>query len=74
MQWMETNELRSWMTGINKNVKGKTVRSVVRYSGSAIEYRRRCRACKESGYDGFMFKKSKALPESQGYESMQSRL
>ncbi|KAF7189150.1 2-oxo-Delta(3)-4,5,5-trimethylcyclopentenylacetyl-CoA monooxygenase [Pseudocercospora fuligena] len=49
------NEIDSWMTGINKNVKGKTVRSVVRYSGSAIEYRRRCRECKEKGYDGLAF-------------------
>ncbi|KAF2166419.1 hypothetical protein M409DRAFT_23059 [Zasmidium cellare ATCC 36951] len=49
------NEVDSWMTGINKNVKGKTVRSVVRYSGSAIEYRRRCQECKESGYKGLTF-------------------
>lgn len=49
------NEVDSWMTGVNKNVKGKTVRTVARYSGSAIEYRRRCQQCKESGYEGFVF-------------------
>lgn len=49
------NEVDSWMTGINKNVKGKTVRSVVRYSGSAIEYRRRCQECRETGYRGLKF-------------------
>lgn len=50
------NEVDSWMTGINRNVKGKTVRSVVRYSGSAIEYRKRCRDCRDSGYEGFVFR------------------
>lgn len=49
------NEVDSWMTGINKNVKGKTVRSVVRYCGSAVEYRKRCKDCKESGYEGIVF-------------------
>jgi hypothetical protein len=49
------NEVDSWMTGINKNVKGKTLRSVVRYSGSAVEYRRRCNDCKASGYKGLVF-------------------
>lgn len=48
------NEVDSWMTGINKNVKGKNVKSVVRYSGSAIEYRRRCKECKDKGYKDFI--------------------
>jgi cation diffusion facilitator CzcD-associated flavoprotein CzcO len=33
------NEVDSWMTGINQNVEGKQVRSIVRYSGTAPEYR-----------------------------------
>ncbi|KAJ6022298.1 hypothetical protein N7540_007802 [Penicillium herquei] len=49
------NEVDSWMTGVNKNVKGKSVRSVARYSGSAVEYRRRCSECKESGWEGLTF-------------------
>lgn len=49
------NEVDSWMTGVNTNVKGKQVRSVARYSGSVIEYRRRMEECKESGYKGLSF-------------------
>lgn len=49
------NEVDSWMTGVNTNVKGKQVRSVARYSGSVIEYRRRTEACKKSGYKGLIF-------------------
>ncbi|KAJ4377334.1 hypothetical protein N0V83_000159 [Neocucurbitaria cava] len=49
------NEVDSWMTGINKNVEGKTERTVARYAGSAIEFRKRCERCKESGYEGFVF-------------------
>lgn len=49
------NEVDSWMTGVNTNVKGKQVRSVARYSGSVIEYRRRTEACKTSGYKGLIF-------------------
>ncbi|CVK86169.1 related to monooxigenase [Fusarium mangiferae] len=49
------NEIDSWMTGVNKNVKGKNVRSVARYSGSIGEYRRRCAEVKKSGYKGLIF-------------------
>ncbi|KAF2154454.1 cyclohexanone monooxygenase [Myriangium duriaei CBS 260.36] len=49
------NEVDSWMTGVNKNVKGKTVRTVARYAGSAIEYRRRCEASRAAGWEGFRF-------------------
>jgi len=51
-----SNEVDSWMTGVNKNIKGKTVRSVARYSGHAAEYRRRCAECKAKGWKGFIFK------------------
>jgi len=37
-----SNEVDSWMTGINRNVEGKTTRIVARYSGSAPAYRARC--------------------------------
>ena len=49
------NEIDSWMTGVNKNVKGKSVRNVARYSGSTIEYRRRCNEVKKMGYQGLLF-------------------
>jgi cation diffusion facilitator CzcD-associated flavoprotein CzcO len=37
-----SNEVDSWMTGINLNVKGKQTRTIVRYTGTAPEYRARC--------------------------------
>ena len=45
-----SNEIDSWMTGINRNVEGKTERIVARYSGSAPAYRARCDAVAEGGY------------------------
>ncbi|KPI42610.1 2-oxo-Delta(3)-4,5,5-trimethylcyclopentenylacetyl-CoA monooxygenase [Cyphellophora attinorum] len=50
-----SNEVDSWMTGVNHNVKGKTVRSVARYSGSAVEFRRRCEEVKGKGWAGLEF-------------------
>jgi cation diffusion facilitator CzcD-associated flavoprotein CzcO len=37
-----SNEIDSWMTGINMNVEGKQTRTIVRYSGTAPEYRAKC--------------------------------
>ncbi len=37
-----SNEVNSWMTGINTNVEGKQTRIIARYSGSAPAYRARC--------------------------------
>ncbi|ETN40509.1 uncharacterized protein HMPREF1541_04786 [Cyphellophora europaea CBS 101466] len=48
-------EVDSWMTGVNKNVTGKTVRHVARYSGSAIDFRRRCEECKAARWQGLRF-------------------
>jgi hypothetical protein len=45
-----SNEIDSWMTGINRNVEGKTERIIAQYSGSAPAYRARCDAVAESGY------------------------
>jgi cation diffusion facilitator CzcD-associated flavoprotein CzcO len=39
-----SNEVNSWMTGINTNVEGKQTRIIARYSGSAPAYRERCDA------------------------------
>jgi cation diffusion facilitator CzcD-associated flavoprotein CzcO len=46
-----SNEVNSWMTGINSNVDGKQTRIVARYSGSAPAYRARCEEVAASGYD-----------------------
>ena len=44
-----SNEVNSWMTGIN--VEGKQTRIVARYSGSAPAYRARCDEVAARGYD-----------------------
>jgi len=45
-----SNEIDSWMTGINRNVEGKTTRIIARYSGSAPAFRERCDAVATDGY------------------------
>ena len=45
-----SNEVDSWMTGINRNVEGKEKRIVARYSGSAPAYRARCDEVAAGGY------------------------
>jgi cation diffusion facilitator CzcD-associated flavoprotein CzcO len=46
-----SNEVNSWMTGINSNVEGKQTRIVARYSGSAPAYRARCDEVAAKGYE-----------------------
>jgi cation diffusion facilitator CzcD-associated flavoprotein CzcO len=45
-----SNEVDSWMTGVNMNVDGKQVRTLVRYSGTAPEYRARLSEVATAGY------------------------
>ena len=45
-----SNEVDSWMTGVNQNVEGKQVRIIARYSGSAPEYRQWCDRVAKDGY------------------------
>jgi cation diffusion facilitator CzcD-associated flavoprotein CzcO len=45
-----SNEVNSWMTGINSNVDGKQTRIIARYSGSAPAYRARCDDVAAKGY------------------------
>jgi cation diffusion facilitator CzcD-associated flavoprotein CzcO len=45
-----SNEINSWMTGVNTNVEGKQTRIIARYSGSAPAYRARCDAVAAEGY------------------------
>jgi cation diffusion facilitator CzcD-associated flavoprotein CzcO len=45
-----SNEVDSWMTGVNLNVEGKQVRTIARYSGTAPEYREWCDQVAARGY------------------------
>ena len=45
-----SNEIDSWMTGINRNVEGKNTRIIARYSGSAPAFRARCDAVAADDY------------------------
>ena len=45
-----SNEVNSWMTGINSNVEGKQTRIIARYSGSAPAYRKWCDEVAARGY------------------------
>jgi cation diffusion facilitator CzcD-associated flavoprotein CzcO len=45
-------EVDSWMTGINRNVEGKQVRRIMRYSGGHPQFRERCEAVAADGYRG----------------------
>jgi cation diffusion facilitator CzcD-associated flavoprotein CzcO len=49
-----SNEVNSWMTGINSNVEGKQTRIIARYSGSAPAYRAKCDAVAANGYEGLV--------------------
>ncbi len=44
------NEIDSWMTGVNRNVEGKQVRRIMRYSGGHPVFRACCDAVAADGY------------------------
>ncbi|KAH8897966.1 FAD/NAD(P)-binding domain-containing protein [Thozetella sp. PMI_491] len=48
------NEVDSWMTGVNKNLKHKQARSLTRYNGPAPGYRKRCDDVKARNYADFV--------------------
>lgn len=50
------NEVDSWMTGVNSNVKGKQERSIARYVGNVVEYKRKCSDCAKAGWKELNFK------------------
>ena len=54
-QGLLANEIDSWMTGINMNVEGKQTRTIVRYSGTAPEYRGKCDEVANGGYQELNF-------------------
>jgi cation diffusion facilitator CzcD-associated flavoprotein CzcO len=43
-------EVDSWMTGINRNVEGKQIRRIMRYSGGHPAFRERCEAVAAAEY------------------------
>ncbi len=43
-------EVDSWMTGVNRNVEGKQVRRIMRYSGGHPKFRERCETVTADGY------------------------
>lgn len=51
-----SNEVDSWMTGVNSNVEGKTSRVLARYSGTMPDFRLRSDAVAEGGYQELNFK------------------
>jgi cation diffusion facilitator CzcD-associated flavoprotein CzcO len=50
-----SNEVDSWMTGVNINVEGKQTRTIARYSGTAPEYRAWCDRVAAQGYGELKF-------------------
>lgn len=48
-----SNKVDSWMTGVNKNVAGKQVRTVARYMGAAPDFRAKCNEVSAADYKNF---------------------
>jgi len=51
-----SNEIDSWMTGVNMNVEGKQTRILARYSGTAPAYRKWCDDVADGGYQEVVFR------------------
>ena len=49
-QGLLSNEVDSWMTGVNLNLEGRSERIIARYSGTAQSYRERCDEVASKGY------------------------
>lgn len=47
-----SNDVDSWMTGVNSNVEGRQKRIVARYGGSGPDFRARCESEAKSNYKG----------------------
>ena len=45
-----SNEVDSWMTGVNSNLEGRQKRIIARYSGSQASYRERCDEVASNSY------------------------
>ena len=57
------NEIGSWMTGVNKNVKGKHAPRIMRYSGGHPAFRKHCDAIAAEGYSSLAWA---GLPQDHG--------
>lgn len=69
-----SNEVDSWMTGVNKNVAGKQKRIIARYSGSAPLFRSKCKAVSDAHYDAFVLKSSRSAKVAPSEQELVSRL
>ena len=49
-QGLLSNDVDSWMTGVNQNVEGKQTRIIARYSGTAPAFREWCNRVADEGY------------------------
>ena len=49
-----SNEVNSWMTGVNSNVEGKQTRKIMRYGGSFPSFREHCDGVVADGYRGIV--------------------
>ncbi len=49
-----SNEVNSWMTGVNSNVEGKQTRKIMRYGGSFPSFRQHCDGVVADGYRGLV--------------------
>lgn len=52
-QGLLSNEIDSWMTGVNKNNPKQQKRTIARYSGSSVDFRKTCDAASAAGYKSF---------------------
>jgi len=50
-----SSKVKSWQTGVNRNVAGRDVLRVLGYNGSAVKYRKTTERVAEGGYKEFQF-------------------
>ncbi|MGY9056794.1 MAG: flavin-containing monooxygenase [Alphaproteobacteria bacterium] len=51
-----SSKIRSWQTGVNRNVEGRDVLRVLGYNGGAVRYTRIANKVAENGYKEFIFR------------------
>jgi hypothetical protein len=49
-QGLLSNEVNSWMTGVNSNIDGKQTRKIMRYGGTFPSFREQCDAVAADRY------------------------
>jgi cation diffusion facilitator CzcD-associated flavoprotein CzcO len=63
------NEVDGWLTGVNTNIEGKSVRRVVRYTGGHPQYRQHCADVAADNYRGIGISIDADAPASSGSDS-----